>query len=75
MPPKAVVYGNPARIIGYSDELECPLGIVDSPYVDGKDVRCRELSNQELKSVAGEKIRSASSPTANCSVYASDATS
>jgi hypothetical protein len=34
------VAGNPARVIGPVDSLECPFGIV-IPYVDGIDVRRR----------------------------------
>lgn len=41
VPPGAVVVGNPARIVKQVDELVCPLGIVDRPYVHGKDVRSR----------------------------------
>jgi acetyltransferase-like isoleucine patch superfamily enzyme len=43
IPPKAVVYGNPARVIKTVDELTCPLGIVDQPYKDGLDVRTRSI--------------------------------
>ena len=38
VPPGVVVVGNPARIVKTVDELECPLGIVERPYVNGLDV-------------------------------------
>jgi carbonic anhydrase/acetyltransferase-like protein (isoleucine patch superfamily) len=41
VPAGAVVVGNPARFAKTVDELLCPLGIVDRPYVDGMDVRTR----------------------------------
>lgn len=41
VPPKSLIYGNPGRIIKSVDELKCSLGVVDRPYKDGKDVRCR----------------------------------
>jgi acetyltransferase-like isoleucine patch superfamily enzyme len=40
VPPGMVAAGNPARIVGPVDQLECPFGIV-RPYVDGVDVRRR----------------------------------
>jgi acetyltransferase-like isoleucine patch superfamily enzyme len=40
VPPGMAVAGNPARVIGPVDNLECPFGIV-IPYVDGLDVRRR----------------------------------
>jgi len=40
VPPRAVVAGNPARVINEVDNLECPFGIV-KPYVNGIDVRRR----------------------------------
>ena len=40
VPPRAVVAGCPARVIGDVDSLECPFGIVQ-PYVNGLDVRRR----------------------------------
>lgn len=41
VPPRAVVVGNPAKVVKMVDELDCPLGIVEKPYVNGKDVRAR----------------------------------
>ena len=38
--PGMAVAGNPARVLGPVDSLECPFGIV-IPYVDGIDVRGR----------------------------------
>jgi acetyltransferase-like isoleucine patch superfamily enzyme len=40
VPPGMLAVGNPARIVGPVDSLECPFGIV-IPYVDGVDVRRR----------------------------------
>jgi len=40
VPPRAVVVGSPARVVGSVDNLECPFGIV-KPYQDGIDVRRR----------------------------------
>jgi acetyltransferase-like isoleucine patch superfamily enzyme len=40
VPPRTVVAGNPARVLGSIDAVECPFGIV-IPYVDGVDVRHR----------------------------------
>jgi len=38
--PRTVVVGNPARVVGEVDALECPFEIV-KPYVGGLDVRRR----------------------------------
>lgn len=43
VPPGAVVVGNPARVIKSVDEFECPLGIVEKPYLNGQDVYTRGL--------------------------------
>ena len=40
VPPRTVVAGNPARVVGDVDSLECPFEIV-KPYVNGLDVRRR----------------------------------
>ncbi|MBM4430245.1 MAG: transferase [Chloroflexi bacterium] len=32
VPPRAVVVGNPARVITYIEELECPYGLMERPY-------------------------------------------
>lgn len=42
VPPRSVVCGNPARVIKSIDELQCTLGLVDRPYIEGKDVYSRE---------------------------------
>jgi acetyltransferase-like isoleucine patch superfamily enzyme len=47
VPAGAVVAGNPARVIGKVDDLDCPFDLV-KPYVEGLDVRRRP----EWKSVA-----------------------
>jgi len=30
--PRAVVVGNPARVVKTIDELECPYGLMERPY-------------------------------------------
>lgn len=40
IPAQALAYGNPARVRGKVDDLECPFGIV-IPYQEGLDVRRR----------------------------------
>lgn len=40
VPPRALVVGSPARVIGDVDSLECPFDIL-KPYQDGLDVRRR----------------------------------
>lgn len=40
VPPHAVVRGNPARVLRSVEELDCPYGLVESPYAD-------ELRRQE----------------------------
>ncbi len=42
VPPRTVVYGNPARVCGVIDDLDCPYNLVDKPYKDGLDVLIRE---------------------------------
>lgn len=42
IPSGVLVYGNPARVVKPIDSLRCPLGIVDRPYIEGRDVRTRE---------------------------------
>jgi acetyltransferase-like isoleucine patch superfamily enzyme len=32
VPPRAVVVGNPARVVKTIDELECPYGLIERPY-------------------------------------------
>jgi acetyltransferase-like isoleucine patch superfamily enzyme len=43
VPAHCVAYGNPARPAGTVDELGCPYGLVEHPYLDGQDVRAREV--------------------------------
>ena len=42
VPPRAVVAGNPAKVICKTDVLKCRLKLVEKPYVDGLDVFLRE---------------------------------
>lgn len=44
VPPRTLVYGNPARVYGTVDDLICPYNLVDKPYMDGMDVQMRECS-------------------------------
>jgi acetyltransferase-like isoleucine patch superfamily enzyme len=41
VPARTLVVGNPARIVRDIDEMHCPLGLVDQPYVNGLDVHLR----------------------------------
>lgn len=43
VPPKAVVVGNPAKVIKNVDDLTCPFGLVENPYLDGLDVYLRGI--------------------------------
>ena len=42
VPARTLVVGNPAREVGDVDDLECPLGLVDKPYSEGRDVYSRK---------------------------------
>jgi len=42
IPAGVVAYGNPARVVKPIDSVPCPLGIVDRPYIEDRDVRTRE---------------------------------
>ncbi len=42
IPPRSVAYGVPAKVTGTIDKLSCTLGIVDKPYIRGKDVLSRK---------------------------------
>lgn len=44
VPPRSVMTGNPGKVVKMVDELECPFGLVERPYVGGLDVRARGLS-------------------------------
>jgi acetyltransferase-like isoleucine patch superfamily enzyme len=48
VPPRAVVYGNPAHIAGSVDDLQCRHGKVKHPYLDGRDVFGREHSGEDV---------------------------
>lgn len=43
VPPKAVVIGNPGKVIKNVDDLTCPFGLVERPYLDGLDVYLRGI--------------------------------
>jgi acetyltransferase-like isoleucine patch superfamily enzyme len=47
VPPRTLVYGNPARVMRPVDDLECPLHLVEHPYVRGLDVSCRASGTGE----------------------------
>lgn len=49
IPPGTVAFGAPARVIKTTDELECPLGIVDKPYRNGADVYTRRRRERALE--------------------------
>ncbi len=34
IPPRAVAYGNPARVVGTIDDLKCITGLVEKPYAE-----------------------------------------
>jgi len=40
----SVAYGNPARPLKSVDELPCPFGLVERPYVNGLDVQARQAA-------------------------------
>lgn len=42
IPPYAVAYGSPARVHKHVEELTCPEGLVERPYMNGLDVHLRE---------------------------------
>jgi acetyltransferase-like isoleucine patch superfamily enzyme len=44
IPPYTVAYGNPARAVRSIDDLRCPYGLIDQPYVHGLDVKTRGMS-------------------------------
>jgi UDP-3-O-[3-hydroxymyristoyl] glucosamine N-acyltransferase len=44
VPARTLVYGCPARVICSVDDLECPLDLVEHPYLQGLDVHTRERS-------------------------------
>lgn len=46
IPAHALAYGNPARAVRDVGELPCPFDLVDRPYVDGLDVRAREIAQR-----------------------------
>jgi acetyltransferase-like isoleucine patch superfamily enzyme len=41
IPPYMVAYGNPARPVKHVDDLPCPFGYVETPYLNGLDVHAR----------------------------------
>lgn len=52
IPSGVVAYGNPARVIKPIDSLRCPFGIVERPYIEGRDVKTRERLGIQAKSPA-----------------------
>jgi acetyltransferase-like isoleucine patch superfamily enzyme len=48
VPPRTLVIGNPARFVRQVDDLQCPLGLVDRPYIEGIDVQSRSRTIDSL---------------------------
>jgi acetyltransferase-like isoleucine patch superfamily enzyme len=48
VPPGAVAYGNPARVVGSVDDLACPQDLVEHAYLDGRDVMTRKRQGEKL---------------------------
>ena len=46
IPAHTLAYGNPARPIKSVDELPCPFGLVERPYVEGRDVQARRAAER-----------------------------
>lgn len=46
IPAHTVAYGNPARPVKSVDELTCPFGLVERPYVSGVDVKARKAAKR-----------------------------
>lgn len=46
IPAFTVAYGNPARPVKSVEELLCPFGLVERPYVDGLDVHTRQAAKR-----------------------------
>lgn len=46
IPASAVAYGNPARPVKSVEELLCPFGLVERPYVNGLDVHTRQAAKR-----------------------------
>jgi acetyltransferase-like isoleucine patch superfamily enzyme len=46
IPAHSVAYGNPARPLKSVDELPCPFGLVERPYVNGFDVKTRQATGR-----------------------------
>jgi len=44
VPAHSVAYGNPARPVKSVDELDCPFGLVEHPYLNGLDVKARKVA-------------------------------
>lgn len=42
VPPRTVVTGVPARVAVSIDEIKCRMGLVNNPYLDGRDSRLRK---------------------------------
>jgi acetyltransferase-like isoleucine patch superfamily enzyme len=42
VPARGVAYGNPAKVVGNVDDLDCPAGVMERPYVNGLDFQCRK---------------------------------
>ena len=54
IPQKCYAFGNPARVVGSVDDLECPFDLVDKPYVEGRDVFFRGGSRLQKKPMSAD---------------------
>jgi len=48
VPPRVLVYGNPARVVRPVDDLNCPLDLVEHPYLNGLDVSLRMRGGEPI---------------------------
>ena len=46
VPAYTVAYGNPARPVKSVEELHCPFGLVERPYINGLDVQARQVDER-----------------------------
>jgi len=46
VPAYTVAYGNPAQPVKSVEELPCPFGLVERPYINGLDVQARQVVDE-----------------------------